>query len=178
MLYGLVKVINLLRFTFAAALQRNFQEDFHQQALQTGGRVRWSEPKQRQLHWRRMGDDAADTAGGHLEFVAGLLGPGQTILPTQANLSQVSHNVGGIGYRLSTHLPRGGSSWLAFDQAQIFAQLESSFHRLANSSQLSLSCFVIVMWLRGRIQTIEWFLVSWLDLAVPFGHPPMQVLIF
>ena len=31
------------------------------------------------------------------------------------------------------------------------------FHRLATSSQLSPSCFLIVMWLRGRIQTIEWF---------------------
>ena len=46
-----------------------------------------------------------------------------------------------------------------------------------NSSQLSPSCFVIVMWLRARIQTIKLFLASWLDLAVPFGHPPMQVLI-
>ena len=42
--------------------------------------------------------------------------------------------------------------------------------------QLSLSCFVSVMWLCG-IQTIEWFLASWLDLAASIGHPPMQVLI-
>ena len=48
---------------------------------------------------------------------------------------------------------------------------------LCNSSQLSPSCFVIVMWLRSRIQTIEWFVASSLDLAAPFGHPPMQVLI-
>ena len=51
------------------------------------------------------------------------------------------------------------------------------FHRLAtsaNSSQFSPSCFVIVMWLRGRIQTVERFLANWPDLTVPFGHPPMQ----
>ena len=55
------------------------------------------------------------------------------------------------------------------------------FHRLAtsaNSSQLSPSCFLIVMWLRGRIQSFEWFLVSWLDLAVPFSHPPCKFWFF
>ena len=57
------------------------------------------------------------------------------------------------------------ASWLEFDQAQIFAQLEPS-------------CFVVVVWLRCRIQTIERFLAKWLDLAVSFGHRPMQLLDF
>ena len=54
------------------------------------------------------------------------------------------------------------------------------FHHLvtsANTSQLKPSCFVIVGWLCSCSQTIEWFLASWLNLAVPFGHPLMQVLI-
>ena len=66
-------------------------------------------------------------------------------------------------------LARVGSSGLEFDWNQIFTQLESSFHRSAtpaNSSQLSPSCFVVVKLLRGRIQTTEWFLASWLNLAV------------
>ena len=37
--------------------------------------------------------------------------PGQTVLPTQANSSQV-HSVDGVGYRLATHLAGVGSSWL------------------------------------------------------------------
>ena len=64
-----------------------------------------------------------------------------------------------------------GSSWLEFGQAQSFAQLEPRFPPFGHLSQLKPSFFVIVRWLRGRIQTIEWFLASWLDLAIPFGHP-------
>ena len=52
-------------------------------------------------------------------------------------------------------LARVGSSWLEFDQTQIFAQLEPCFPPFG---QLSPSCFVIVMWLDSRIQTIERFL--------------------
>ena len=47
------------------------------------------------------------------------------------------------------------------------------FHRLAtsaNSSQLSPSCFVIVMYYVVVFRQFEWFLASWLDLAVWFGH--------
>ena len=45
----------------------------------------------------------------------------------------------------------------------------------ANSRQLSPSCFVIVMWLRGRIQTrqLNGFLrtgSSWIEMGVPFGQ--------
>ena len=50
-----------------------------------------------------------------------------------------------------------GSSWLEFDQAQIFAQLDQSFPSFSDLGQLSPSCFVIVRRLRGRSQTIEWF---------------------
>ena len=57
--------------------------------------------------------------------------------------------------------PTFGSSWLECHPVQIFAQLEPSFPPFGNLSQLSPSCFVIVMWLRGRIQTIEWFLATW-----------------
>ena len=88
--------------------------------------------------------------------------PGQTVPPTQANSSQV-FNLDGVGYRLATHvswvcwscleLAGVGSSWLDFDQAQIFAQLEPFGHL----GQLSPSCLAIVMWLRGRSQTIEKF---------------------
>ena len=90
-------------------------------------------------------------------------------------------------------LARVGSSWHEFDQAQIFAQLEPCFSPLAtsaHSSQLSPSGFVVVMWLHGRMQTIEWFscelarlggtvwapadarfdFVTWLELGEPFGQ--------
>ena len=39
------------------------------------------------------------------------LSPGQTVLPTQANSSQV-HNFDGVGDRLATHLAWVGSSWI------------------------------------------------------------------
>ena len=96
--------------------------------------------------------------------------------PTRAKFT-TSMELGIIWPPTWLELARVGSSWLEFDQAQMFAQLEQSFPPFGHLSQLSPSCFVIVMWLRGRIQTIGWFLGSWLDLAVPFGHPPMQVLI-
>ena len=64
------------------------------------------------------------------------LSPGQTVLPTQTNSSQV-HNFDGVGYRLATHLEWVGSSWLEFDQAQIFAQLEPSFPPFGHLSQLN-----------------------------------------
>ena len=54
-------------------------------------------------------------------------------------------------------LARVGSSWLEFDQAQIFAQLEPSLPPFGHLSQLSPSCFVIVRWLCGRSQTTEYF---------------------
>ena len=40
-----------------------------------------------------------------------LLRPGQMVLQTQANSSQV-HNFDGVGYRLATHLAWVGSSWI------------------------------------------------------------------
>ena len=51
--------------------------------------------------------------------------------------------------------------------------LEPCFHRLGKLANSRQSCSVIVMGPRGRIQTIEWFLAIWLDLAIPFAHPPM-----
>ena len=41
------------------------------------------------------------------------------------------------------------------------------FPPFGHLSQLSPSYVLIVMWLRGRTRKIEWFLASWLDLAVP-----------
>ena len=99
----------------------------------------------------------------------------------------------GVGYRLGTRWARFGWIWLEFDQAQIFVQLESNFYRLAtspNSRKLSLSCFVIVRWLRRCSQTFWWFsfelarlgsaiwlpadasfdFVTWLELGEPFGQ--------
>ena len=106
------------------------------------------------------------------------------------NSSQV-HNFDGDGYRWATHLAWVGVG-LNLIKLKIFAQLEQAFHRLANSSQLSPSCFVIVRWLRGR-QTIEWFscelarlggtvwppadasfdFITWLELGVPFVQGPI-----
>ena len=110
------------------------------------------------------------------------LSPGQRVLPTQANSSQV-HNFDGVGIVWPPtwlELARVGSSWLEFDQAQIFAQLEPSFPPFGHHSILKptlAKLFWVGMWLCVHIPTSEWFLASWLDLAVPFGHPPMQVLI-
>ena len=71
-----------------------------------------------------------------------------------------------------------GLSWLELNRVTLnLIKLKFSpnsshiFHRFdssANSSQLSPSCFVIVMWLRGRIQTIERFLAG---LFPNFGPP-------
>ena len=77
-------------------------------------------------------------------------------------------------------LARVGSNWLELIKLK-FSPSSSQVNRLATSaksSQLKPSCFVIVMWLRGGIQTIEWFLSSWLDSVESFGHPLMHVLIF
>ena len=41
-------------------------------------------------------------------------------------------------------LAQVGSSWLEFDQAQIFAQLEPGFPSFGHLSQLWPSCFVVV----------------------------------
>ena len=105
---------------------------------------------------------------------------GQTILPTQANSIQ-AFSLDEVGYRLAFHLARVGwvgSGW--HEPIKLKFSLNSSkvFHRLAtsaNSSQVILlflgDCPVVVRELNG-------FLASWLDLAEPFGHPPMQVLNF
>ena len=113
------------------------------------------------------------------------------------NSSQV-FNLAQAGYRLATHLARIGLNLIKLkcspNSSKVFhpGQLEQSFSprptrakffTQANSSkvfhpgQLEPSCLVVVSWLRGRSQTIAKFLPSWFDLAVPFGHSPMQVLI-
>ena len=58
--------------------------------------------------------------------------------PTRAKFSTWTN---WVGYRLATHLVRVGSSWLQFDQAQIFALLEPRFPPL-----------FFVGWLRGRLR--------------------------
>ena len=63
------------------------------------------------------------------------LSPGQTVLPTPANSSQV-HNFDGVGYRLATHLAWVGSNWLEFDQIQIFVHLEPRFPPFYHLSKL------------------------------------------
>ena len=116
----------------------------------------------------------------HQRVVSGhdTLSPGQTVFPTQTNSSKI-HNCDGVGYRLAIHLALVGLSWLEFDQAQIFAQLEPGFPPFGHLSQFKLTlaklfcyCYVTT---RSYSQTIKWFLVCWLDLAVSFGHLPMQV---
>ena len=68
--------------------------------------------------------------------------PGQTVLPTQANSSRV-HNFEGVGYCLATRLAWVSSSWLEFDQAQIFAQLEARFPLHPTLTKLFCYCYVI-----------------------------------
>ena len=71
-------------------------------------------------------------------------------------------------------LDRVGLNWI---KLKFSPNSSDVFHRLAasaNSSQLSPSCFVIVLWPRGRIQTIEWFLASWLDLVVRLATHPCK----
>ena len=76
------------------------------------GRGRRVERSNRTLGWgfgwmRRWGSGWSRT-GVTVEVRA--TGPGQTVLPTQANSSQV-HNFDGVGDRLATHLAWVGSSW-------------------------------------------------------------------
>ena len=103
---------------------------------------------------------ASPKCGSHVHEADDVpLSPGQTVLPTQANSSQV-HNFDGVGYRLAP-------TWLELDRVGLnLIKLKFSpnsrqvFHRLAtsaNSSQLSPSFYVVVRWLRGRSQIIEWF---------------------
>ena len=70
-----------------------------------------------------------------------------------------------------------GSSWLEFDQNQIFAQLKPSVplfgHLKPTLAKLFSYCYVTVR----SFQTIEHFLARWLAVVVPFVHQPMQVLI-
>ena len=54
------------------------------------------------------------------------LRPGQTVFPTQANFT-TSMELGIVWPPTWLELARVGSSWLEFDQAQIFAQLEPVF---------------------------------------------------
>ena len=70
-------------------------------------------------------------------------------------------------------LARDGLNLIKLKFALNSSQMSTS-GQSASSSQLSPSCFVIVLWPRGRIPTIEWFLAIWLDLAVSFGHPAMR----
>ena len=89
-----------------------------------------------------------------------LLRPGQTVLPTQVNSSQV-HNFDGVGYRLAIHFAWVGSSWieLAWIWASTlkFAPNSSQVsHRLANSRQvvLLLLCDYAIVFrqLKGSLQ--------------------------
>ena len=102
------------------------------------------------------------------------LTPGQTLLPTQANSSQV-FNFDRVGCRLTTHLDGVGLNLIKFKCSPNSSKVFDCLATWANSSQvvllLSCDCAVVVRPLNG-------LLVSWLDLAVPFGHPPMQVSIF
>ena len=66
-----------------------------------------------------------------------------------------------------------GLSWLELVwiwSSSNFRPTWVKFSTVGHLSQLSPSCFVIVMWLRCCIQTIEWFRASWLNLAVSFGR--------
>ena len=131
-----------------------------------------------------------------LEFNQGQIFTQVDSFPPFGRLSHYSSqlfNLDGVGYRLATHLARVGtirSSWLEFDQGHIFAQLEPSFPPFGHLGQLESSCFVIVRWLRGRSQIVEWFscelvplgstvwppinarfdFITWLELGVPFGQ--------
>ena len=94
--------------------------------------------------------------------------PGQTVLPTSTNSSQVTTSM-----ELGIVWP---PTWLELASMWSSSNLTTVWPPDPTQAQLSPSCFVIVRWQRGRSQTVYWFLASWLDLAVPFGHPTMQVL--
>ena len=99
--------------------------------------------------------------------------------PTRAKFT-TSMELGIVWPPTWLELARVGSTWLDLIKLKFSLNSSQVFHSLAtsiNSSQLSPSCFVIVLWLRGRLKTIKWFLASWLDLAVSFGHPPMHVFV-
>ena len=67
--------------------------------------------------------------------------PGQTVLPTQANSSQV-HNFDGVGYRLVTHLARVGLNLVKLKVSPNSSQV---FHPLATSATLAkLLCYCYV----------------------------------
>ena len=57
-----------------------------------------------------------------------------------------------------------------------FSSNWANFPPFGQVSQLEPSFVTVGDWPRGRSQTIEWFLASWLALAVTaFGYPPIQV---
>ena len=74
-----------------------------------------------------------------------VVGPGQSALPTPANFSTWLQ-LGIVWSPTWLELALVGSSWLEFDQAQIFAQLEQSFLPFGHLGQLEptlakLSCY-------------------------------------
>ena len=99
--------------------------------------------------------------------------------PNSRKLEPSSQQFDGFGYRLATHLAWVGSSWiesgLNLMKLKFSPNASQVFHRLAtsaNSSQLEPSCFVIVRWLRGRSQTIEYFSCELARLGRTVWRPP------
>ena len=76
-----------------------------------------------------------------------MLSPGQTVISTRAKFT--------TSMELGIVWPH---TWLELDRVGYLRPTRAKFSPvwspLANSSQLSSSCFIIVMWLCGRIQTI------------------------
>ena len=116
-----------------------------------------------------------------------------SVLPTQAKFA-TSMELGIVWPPTWLELARVGSSWLEFDQAQLFAQLEPGFPPFGHLSQLKLTlaklfcyCYVttrsysdncmMVSCKLARLGGIVWpppdasfDFVTWLELGAPFGQ--------
>ena len=115
-----------------------------------------------------------------------LLSPGRTVLPTRAKFT-TSMELSIVWPPTWLECARVGSSWLEFDQAQIFAQLEPCFPPFGHLSQLKptlakLFCYYatmrsysdnwIVSYKLARLSGIVWppadasfDFLTWLELA-------------
>ena len=109
----------------------------------------------------------------------------QATVKRASNIARVSvrvfitHIMGILGHkRYFQSKPTRGKFSTCMELAQIFAQLKQSFSTVwpPPPTGASSSCFVIIgLYCADVVRQLNGFLASWLDLAVPFGHSPMQV---
>ena len=97
-------------------------------------------------------------------------------LPNGASNSSQVFTLDGAGYRLATHMARVGVG-LNLIKLKFSPNSSHIFLRLATSANFLQVVLLLLCEYAFIFRQLSGFLASWLDLAVPFGHPPMQAFI-